>query len=668
MRRFKVSEIIKFIQEGRTFEATTIDGAFTIKLNRYVPYCCTAIHDGGDLRENLEDKIHLDSYQRWYEEDPHTGDFIRSLPITIIVHDSRFEYDLNRRPSDAVYEEAWGNKVWKRKLSEKLKQESLKKHSNYYRVLKALIKKLESLFDGCIVYDLHSYNYKRWDRSVPLFNVGTENVDQKKFGAVINHWLRELSNIDIPNIENQTAENDVFFGRGYNLEFITTNFKKTLVLATEIKKVYCNESTGEDYPEVVQELQKQFKNAVINNAHFFTSDYTNWNSKLAVNLLGKKEDPNLFKVDNQMHKLLKSFELLAYVNPKNSAVQKKKFFKSKFTEEPQFSYSPIKIYPFELKQQLSLIKTSSISDVSVRHMYEDVIQSYFDKIDLLSELNSPKFLYNSLRYFQRPSEKDIKNAEYLMHLPPVPFEPKNEPHLPIDLVVDKFKNALTDYGMKCKIELSNRVLSQVMVLNSQKLVRIRPDAQITEKEVNALIEHEIGVHMVTTENSNRQQLKIFNLGLPVNTETQEGLAILSEILSGNITLNRLKKLAYRVLITDMMCSGASFIECFKFLHHEQKVSSNDAYTIVTRVFRGGGFTKDFLYLSGLVKVMKFWKDGNDLTPLMVGKTSLDYYELIVEMIERGMVERPLFKTKSLTETVGDPMRGLYGYILSGLKV
>lgn len=667
MRKLKVAEIIKNIKEGKTFEATSIDGAFSIKLNRYVPYCCTAIHDGSNLRANLQDKIALNDYERWFEEDPHTGDFIKSLPITLIVHDSRFEYDLNRQPKIAVYEEAWGKKVWKRKLSEKDKKESLAKHSNFYKVLGTLVGKLEEMFDGCVVYDLHSYNYKRWDREVPLFNVGTENINVKKYGAVINHWLKELSNIDIPNIENQTAENDVFFGRGYNLEFLTLNYKKTLVLATEVKKVYCNENTGEDYPEVIQELQKQFKEAVINNAHYFTSDYTNWNSKLAVNLLGKKEDPNLFKVDKQLYKLLKNFELLAFVNPKNAAYQKRKFFKSKFTEEPEFTYAPIKIYPFELKQNLSSIKTSTIADVSIRHMYEEVISAYSDKIDLLSELNSNKFLYNSLRYFQRPSKKDIDNAEYLMHLPSVPFEPKNEPHIPIDKVVEKFKFALEDYGLKCKIELSNRVLSQVMVLNSQKTIRIRPDALFTEKQVNALIEHEIGVHMVTTENSSRQNLKIFNLGLPVNTETQEGLAILSEILSGNITLGRLKKLALRVIITDMMCSGASFIDCFKFLQEKHKVNSSDAFTIVTRIFRGGGFTKDFLYLSGLVKIMEFWKDGNDLSPLLVGKTSLPYYNLISEMIEREMVDKPMFKTKSLTESVGDPMRGLYGYILSGLK-
>ena len=91
-----------------------------------------------------------------------------------------------------------------------------------------------------------------------------------------------------------------------------------------------------------------------------------------------------------------------------------------------------------------------------------------------------------------------------------------------------FKEGLDNYGIKSKIELSKKVISQVMVLNSKKIILINPNARCTQKDANALIEHEIGVHMVTTQNSLKQNLKLFNLGLPVNTEAQEGLAILSE--------------------------------------------------------------------------------------------------------------------------------------------
>ncbi len=103
-----IKEIINTIKSGKTFHAIAEDGSFTIKIDRYVPYVCTAIHNGSNLRHDLTNKIALDEYERWYEEDPHTADFITSMPITLVGNDSRFEYELNRK--EPIYEEAWGKK------------------------------------------------------------------------------------------------------------------------------------------------------------------------------------------------------------------------------------------------------------------------------------------------------------------------------------------------------------------------------------------------------------------------------------------------------------------------------------------------------------------------------------------------------------------------------
>ena len=81
--KIEISNIIKNIEQEKIFEATSSDGGFTIKIAKYVPYCCTAIHSGSSLRQELHKKIAFNDYQRWYEEDPFTDDFIKSLPITI---------------------------------------------------------------------------------------------------------------------------------------------------------------------------------------------------------------------------------------------------------------------------------------------------------------------------------------------------------------------------------------------------------------------------------------------------------------------------------------------------------------------------------------------------------------------------------------------------------
>ena len=55
------------------------------------------------------------------------------------------------------------------------------------------------------------------------------------------------------------------------------------------------------------------------------------------------------------------------------------------------------------------------------------------------------------------------------------------------------------------------------------------------------------------------------MGLPKNTLTQEGLAILSEYLSSNLDIKRLKELALRVLCIKYLVKGMDFKGAFNRL-------------------------------------------------------------------------------------------------------
>ncbi len=660
-----IKEIINAINKGITFHATVEDGSFSIKIDRYVPYVCTAIHNGSNVRPELLKKMALDDYERWYEEDPHTSDFITSMPIVLFGNDSRFEYDLNRK--DPIYEEAWGKKVWKKPLSQKEKTVSLRKHANYYKVTHALIAKLEGMFGAALVYDVHSYNYKRWGRKVPVFNIGTECIDKSKYATFVENWKKELEEISIHNIEVEAKENDVFYGRGYNLEYITTHFKNTLVLATEISKIYCDEETGEIFPQIIDNIQTGLKKAILNNTSFFAQEFTNWKYHDKNKLLDNSITQNVQRIDNQLYKLLKDFEFLTYVNPINVESERKKFFESKFTSNPEFKYQPIRINPYELKKQLHLIDTSKIRDVTIRQLYESVITASIDKIDLLASLGTRDFFYNSLRYFGRPDSNDIRNANYILLLPDIKEETKKIQLFGIDKAKAYFNETFKKYGFRGKIKVDNSGVSPIMVLNSTKTVVLKEGSRFSKNELQYLAEHEIGVHMLTTMNAANNRLKIFSVGLPVNTKTGEGMAVLAEYLSGNFTMNRLRKLALRVIAVDLMCNGADFKTCFSTIVNQYNLDKNSAFKIVTRVYRGGGFTKDYLYLNGFSKLFRFWIEGNDITPLLVGKTSIGFYHTIVEMIDRNIVEKPRFITESFEHPKIEENNVLYNYILSGLK-
>ena len=275
MQKLSIKEIIKKIENEVVFEAVADDYSFTIKIEDYVHYVCGAVHNGHQFRSELWANCLHTEYERWYEEDPATKQMVQTHPIVIAGCDSRFEYDLNRAPAHAIYTDAWGKQLWKSSLSKDMKTKSLKKHHNFYKVTHALMTKLEALFGVCVVYDMHSYNWKRWDREVPTWNLGTSNIDNNRFGGAVEEWRMSLSTMKLPNGIKATSKiNDTFQGNGYFLKYITQNFKNTLVLATEAKKVYCDEINQILYPEVVDAIEKHLKVDLKAHAHSFFKKYS----------------------------------------------------------------------------------------------------------------------------------------------------------------------------------------------------------------------------------------------------------------------------------------------------------------------------------------------------------------------------------------------------------
>ena len=263
MQKLSVDRIVSKIENEETFHAVANDYSFTLKIDAYVHYVCGAVHNGNQFRKELWDNCKHTAYERWFEEDPATKEMVQTQPIVIAGCDSRFEYDLNREPERAIYKDAWGKQLWYQPLSQADITKSLDKHYAFYRVVDALIQKIESKFSVCVVYDMHSYNWKRWDREVPTWNLGTTNIDQERFADEIETWRTILSKTPLPNdIKSTAAINNTFYGNGYFLKHITNKFKNTLVLATEIAKIYCDELEQIMYPEVVCAVE-EYLNTVL---------------------------------------------------------------------------------------------------------------------------------------------------------------------------------------------------------------------------------------------------------------------------------------------------------------------------------------------------------------------------------------------------------------------
>lgn len=347
------------------------------------------------------------------------------------------------------------------------------------------------------------------------------------------------------------------------------------------------------------------------------------------------KNQKLFEIDHKIDELVKKIEMLNYVNPNNIETEKAKFFNSKYLTDPKFTYPKRDFDKFSLHKEFFALKIDDIEDERLRDFYEDIIYFYSGLIQCIETIGKGKrFYYNSLRSFGTPTENDVENAKFILHFDSEDendslFQPKYsalESH-------QFFREYSKNYDFSYDIKNSSAMGAIAMVSNTAQALVLNENHTFSQNEINILTNHEIGVHMVTTMNGMLHPLKIFSHGFPNNEETQEGLAVFSEYMSGNLTIKRLKELAYRVLAVDSLAKGYDFSRTFRLLHNGCDLDREQAFYITVRAHRGGGFTKDYLYLTGLKKIYNYHSEGKDLSLLLTGKVSLEFVDDISYMID-----------------------------------
>ncbi|AWX46202.1 hypothetical protein HME9304_03234 [Flagellimonas maritima] len=380
----------------------------------------------------------------------------------------------------------------------------------------------------------------------------------------------------------------------------------------------------------------------------------------------EKEYGNLFEIDANLDRLVRRIELLSYINPLNIEKEKHRFFASKFTIEPRFKYPKLKFNPYKLHRLFFSQRLERITDDKLRQLYQDIIYHYANMIQCIETIGKGKaFYYNSLRVYGTPRERDVQNARFILHYANTPDSSDMEKVFSPMEAKAYFEDFSEQYGFPLHIKFSTHIAADAMVSNSSRTLIIKKNAKFSKNQLLTLANHEIGVHLVTTFNGLEQPLKIFSNGFPKNVETQEGLAVFSEYMGGALTLKRLKELAYRVLAADSLIKGYSFADTFDLIHGQYKLNKEEAFAITLRVHRGGGFTKDRLYLSGLRKIYKKYQMEESLATLLSGKVSLESEETIRYLKTLGLAQPITHKSQSFTQKLNT--NTTLDFILNNLK-
>ncbi len=103
--------------------------------------------------------------------------------------------------------------------------------------------------------------------------MGTTSVKGEQWRPIIDSWLSALKNMNVDGLEMTAAENDIFYGKGRLAGFCHSRYENVLVLATEAKKVFMDELTGQADAVVLPSLQQVYNDTVAGHTQWYINNY-----------------------------------------------------------------------------------------------------------------------------------------------------------------------------------------------------------------------------------------------------------------------------------------------------------------------------------------------------------------------------------------------------------
>ncbi len=310
----------------------------------------------------------------------------------------------------------------------------------------------------------------------------------------------------------------------------------------------------------------------------------------------------------------------------------------------------------------------------------DTARSYLTLCDLLANVGRMSMVGYSRSLYGAPgdrlSEGRVNNLEAAQHFLEQSAQFYEATHLheadyciPAQVVKEDLESRLAEVFPQDTVRVTiDPELASKAAAGSTR-IRLRGDTCFSAYDLDQLLQHEAFVHSLTALNGRAQpSIRCLGLGAPRTTGPQEGLATFSELITGAIDIDRIERIALRVVGIDMALNGADFIEVFRFFL-EAGQPEKESFSSAMRIFRGapleGGaaFTKDVVYLHGLMEVHTFfrWALSKQRMELcryfFAGRMTIGDAIALTPMFENGALAGPTYLPPWMTRT-----NGLAGYL------
>ena len=364
------------------------------------------------------------------------------------------------------------------------------------------------------------------------------------------------------------------------------------------------------------------------------------------------------RADRAIDDVAQSFDFLLAVTPINAQTAWAEFAEAGHEQAPRFLYRPLIVDVARQKKALFTVTLDHFEDPVLTTLYREKQQELDLQLSLLAARETPRFVEFGRALYGPVEPSLLQTARAILDAtkPASGKRTDDGDDADVAFVERRARSMIKHYadgydGFSASIEVRDDLPAGMMVSGGRLL--ISRHTTMARGRVEALLSHEVGVHLLTYFNGSAQGLRLFRSGLAGYEGVQEGLAVLAEYLVGGMTVGRLRLLAARVVACADMLAGASFIDCHRMLVRDLGFTGAGAFNLALRIYRGGGLAKDAVYLRGLLEVLSHLRAGGSLDPFWMGKIAAAHFGVMQELSARGLLQAPRLLPRFLSHDQAD---------------
>ncbi|CEG60331.1 flavohemoglobin expression-modulating QEGLA motif protein [Legionella micdadei] len=354
---------------------------------------------------------------------------------------------------------------------------------------------------------------------------------------------------------------------------------------------------------------------------------------------------------------------------------KQDFFKHKgkrlpTVDQDYYQKRPLPFDAHEKQEEFRLILRDAQNHLGqytpITRLIKRQCEEYSRAAHMLAVRGTPTFCELAMELYGSPNDAFYSGGPRLSELGTVLFDvltaldvqlksdadvKRYSPQQAQEILQDRLSHFFDQHPGKVTVQVSDDMVADAAA--GADTIKLSQKAMFSERDLKYLEVHEGWVHVGTTLNGSMQPYCFFlSKGSPSSSVMQEGLAVITEVVTFSSYPARVQKITNRVIALDKVRQGANFLDIYHYFM-DCGLTEEASYNQAVRIFRGstpegGPFTKDLSYAKGFLLIYNFMRFAisqrriNAIPLLFTGKMVLDDLPLLSELKDRGLLTPPVY--------------------------